>query len=242
MQAALLVPVGFTQPVWMGWLAEIGTQRRQPAKARGVIAAAKVDESFDERGLVERAKAGNREALGQLLARHGPRLYRAVLLPRLGSEARAADALSATYERAIERLHMYDWQPCGLYPWLRVVALRIALDMIRAGKHEVLFGPDDLHREIEASEASLREHGGPPDATVDPHDLQQVRRKVHEALSRINPRYAQAIRLRVLEDRPREQVAASMGVSTATFDVLLHRSMAALKKALGTHAPGRQEP
>jgi RNA polymerase sigma factor (sigma-70 family) len=242
MYAATVVSAGSLEPWGMGWLAEIGTARQQPAKVRTVSAAARGDESFDERGLVQRAKAGNRDALGQLLARHGPRLYRAVLLPRLGSEARARDALSATYERAIERLHMYEWQPCGLYPWLRVVALRIALDMIRASRHEVLFGVDDLHREIEASEASLREHGGPSEQAADQHDLEQARRRVNEALGRINPRYAQAIRLRVLEERSRELVAESMGVSTSTFDVLLHRSMAALKKALGTDAPGRQEP
>ena len=50
----------------------------------------------------------------------------------------------------------------------------------------------------------------------------------------MNPRYASAIRLRVLEERPREEVARELGVTVATFDVVLHRAMTALKKALGT--------
>jgi len=176
------------------------------------------------------------------LSHHGPKLYRCVLLPRLGSEARARDALSATYEKAIERLHLYEWQPCGIYPWLRVVALHIALDMIRASRREVLFQSEDLSREIEVAEASLQREQGTSgyDQVQEQHDLEHARRRVNDALERINPRYAEAIRLRVLQERPREEVAATMGVSAATFDVLLHRSLAALKKALGTDAPERQ--
>ena len=47
-----------------------------------------------------------------------------------------------------------------------------------------------------------------------------------------NPRYADAIRLRVLEERSRDEAAQTLGVSVATFDVVLHRAMAALRKAL----------
>ena len=162
----------------------------------------------------------------------------------MGSEARARDALSAVYEKAIERLHLYEWQPCGMYPWLRVVALRTALDMIRGGRREVLFKGEDLSREIEEAEAALQGEasGRWTDPVEERHELEAARRRVREALERINARYAEAIRLRVLEERPREEVAASMGVTPATFDVLLHRSMAALRKALGDEAPERREP
>ena len=52
------------------------------------------DEQLErERRLVERAHAGDRAAVGELLSTHGPALYRSVLLPRLGSDAAARDAL-----------------------------------------------------------------------------------------------------------------------------------------------------
>ena len=108
-----------------------------------------------DRVLVTKAQAGDRAALGELLHKHGAGLYRSVLLPRLGSEAAAKEALSETYA------------------------------------------------------------------------------KVEEALARINPRYSRAIRLRVLDERPRDEVAAELGVTPSTFDVLLHRAIASLKKALG---------
>ncbi len=105
-----------------------------------------------ERDLCDRAKRGDRAALGKILRTYGPVIFRAVLLPRLGSVAVAEDALSETYARVVERFDRYEWQDCGVYPWLRVVAMRIALDILRAKKRETLFEPDDLAREIDSAE------------------------------------------------------------------------------------------
>jgi RNA polymerase sigma-70 factor (ECF subfamily) len=189
-----------------------------------------------ERELCERAKAGDRQALGSLLRRYGPVLYRSVLLPRLGAEAPAQEALSATYERVLERFGQFEWQSCGVYPWLRVVALRIALDALRARRRETLFGPDDLEREIDASQRDLDSRGEAE--LCEKRDLAEARARVERALAAINPRYAQAIRLRVLEERSREEVAAVLGVTVSTFDVVLHRAMAALRKALPVGGEG----
>jgi RNA polymerase sigma-70 factor (ECF subfamily) len=180
-----------------------------------------------ERRLTERATSGDREALGTLLRRHGPRLYRSVLLPRLGSPALAEDALAQTYLRVVERIASYSWQGVGFYPWLRTVALHVAIDQLRRRKRESLFGPEELEREIDAAELGPRT----PDA-FEAHDLARARQQVAELLATIHPRYALAIRLRVLEDQSREAAALALGVSTATFDVVLHRALAALKKAL----------
>lgn len=230
--ATLTFPV--FAPTLPAWMRELQRPARQTSKVRPV--AQPVHDVSEEQQLVERAKAGDRKALGTLLSAHGPRLYRAVLLPRLGDEARARDALSATYERAINRLDQYEWQPCGIYPWLRVVAMRIALDMLRSGRREFLFDADDLNREIETAESALSDNPSSLEALEERQDMEAARAKLHDALERINPRYAEAIRLRVLEDRPREEVAKRMGVSPSTFDVLLHRSMAALKKAIGSRS------
>ena len=58
------------------------------------------------------------------------------------------------------------------------------------------------------------------------------RARVESLLSRIHPRYADAIRLRVLEERPRQEAALALGVAVGTFDVVLHRAMVALRKVL----------
>lgn len=182
-----------------------------------------------ERGLVERAHAGDRGAMGELLSMHGPALYRTVLLPRLGSEAAARDALSDVYARAVERVHQFRWQNVGFYPWLRVMAMRVAIDHLRARKRLLVWDAEDVEREADAAESST-----PVDEKLAQHrDRHAARARVEAALAGLNPRYARAIRLRVLEERPRDEVAREMGVTPATFDVVLHRAMQAVRKALG---------
>jgi len=192
-----------------------------------LVQARQSDDLEAERQLCERAKTGDRAALGAILRRHGPRLYRSVLLPRLGNTALAEEALSATYVKVVEHFGQFNWQSVGVYPWLRVVALRVALDQIRSRKRELLYEPADLEREIDAGVRDVRD----ADA-IERYDLLAARERVERLLGRINPRYAQAIRMRVLEERPREEAAQELGVSVGTFDVVLHRAMAALRKAL----------
>ncbi len=196
---------------------ELDALRRRRAEADAV-----------DRDLVSKAQGGDRDALGELLRKHGPGLYRSVLLPRLGNEASAKEALSETYAKVVVNIGKFVWQNVGFYPWLRTVALRVALDQIRARKRLVLFEEDDLARELDAAQTST-----PVEQQLsDQRDREAARAKVDEALARINPRYARVIRSRILEERPREEVAAELGVTPSTFDVLLHRATAALKKAL----------
>jgi RNA polymerase sigma factor (sigma-70 family) len=185
-----------------------------------------------ERRLVDRAHSGDMAAIGELLATHGPSLYRIVLLPRLGSEAAAEDALGEVYARVLKRFDRFTWQDVGVWPWLRVVALRVALDQLRARKRLVLWTEQDIEREIDAAETMT-----PADQELsERREREEARAKIEDALARINPRYARAIRLRVLEGNAREDVARELGVSPATFDVVLHRAMQAMRKALGVRA------
>jgi RNA polymerase sigma factor (sigma-70 family) len=214
-----------------------------PVTAEGHVRRAMTPEAADrraesdaeDRALVERAQTGERAALGALLQKHGPGLYRSVLLPRLGSESAAKEALAETYAKVVANIGKFTWQNVGFYPWVRTVALRVALDQLRARKRVVLFEEDDLARELDAAstEPTVEQQ------VSEQRDRDAARRKVEDALAKINPRYAHAIRLRVLEEQPREQVAAELGVTTATFDVLLHRAIASLKKAL--EGGGRDE-
>src|SRR5262249_12547816 len=105
---------------------------------------------------------------------------------------------------------------------------RVAIDMLRARKRMVLWEAEDVEREVDAAATTT-----PLDAALAARrDREAARKKAEDALARIHPRYAAVIRARVLEERPREGVARERGVTPATFDVLLHRAIAALKKAI----------
>jgi RNA polymerase sigma factor (sigma-70 family) len=216
-------------PVWSDW--------PHPTRPFAAILRRVTRETYDldvERAWVDRAKEGDRAALRSILERYGPILYRSVLLPRLGDDARARDALADTYARVVASIARYSWHPAGIYPWLRTIAFHVAIDQLRARKRETPFDVDDLHREADAR-ADVR---GTDVAYVEAEEASRARATVEAALGRINARYAQAIRLRVLEERPREEVAKTLGATPATFDVILHRAMAALRKVLSEGKPG----
>ena len=65
-------------------------ERASAARAsEEAIRAQRAETDAIDRELVAKAQAGDRTALGELLHKYGPGLYRSVLLPRLGSEAAA---------------------------------------------------------------------------------------------------------------------------------------------------------
>jgi len=184
-----------------------------------------------ERLAVVLAKQGDRTALGELLVAYGPTLYRSVLLPRLGSEAAAKDALAETYAKVVERIGQFTWQGVGLYPWVRTVALRVAIDMLRARTRVVLWDAEDV-----AAELDREQEVAPADQRLSAmRDEKAARDKVAAALLRIHPRYARAIQVRLLDEETREEAARILEVTPATFDVLLHRALSALRKDLAGH-------
>jgi RNA polymerase sigma-70 factor (ECF subfamily) len=210
-----------------------------PDRARPIAILRPVSRPWDldvERDHVDRAKTGDAAALRVLVERYGPILYRSLLLPRLGSEAAARDALADTYAKVVATIARFEWHPAGIYPWLRTIAFHVAIDQLRARKRETPFDADDLAREVDA-----RADGSGVDATyLQAEDAARAKAKIERAIEAIHPRYAEAIRLRVLQDLPREEVARRLGATPATFDVVLHRAMTALRKALadqGVRAP-----
>lgn len=220
----------FAARSWSRSAAEASEPRLGSSPPWNLARVASVDEAVElerERQLCERARAGDRDALASLLREHGPRLYRSVLLPRLGNVAAAEEALAQTYMKVVERIGQFTWQNVGFYPWLRMVGLHVALDQLRKHRRETLFEPSDLSTEIDRSP----HHELGPNA-LEQYDQQETRRQVESLLAELNPRYALAIRLRILEERSRESAALELGVSVGTLDVVLHRAMAALKKAL----------
>lgn len=217
----------------------VGSGARAVAILRGVAGAWDLDV---ERACVERAKGGDRQALRLLLERFGPILFRSVLLPRLGDEARAKDALADTYTRVVTSIARFEWHPAGIYPWLRTIAFHVAIDQLRARKRETPWEADALEREVDARASSQPGAAGALDLRyLEAEEAALARAKIEAALATIHPRYAKAIRLRVLEERPREEVAAALSATAATFDVILHRAMAAMRKALGATEGGAAE-
>ena len=188
------------------------------------------EEELDrQKELIERAQSGETEALWDLFAQYADVLYGRVILPRLGDPDGARDVLKETFLQAIRKIDTFRWKGVSIYGWLRRIAVHKVMDRHRKNGR--------FNRLVERLTAET-ETVGPTCRLADEQLIAAEERRlnqkrVHEALDKINPRYGKALRLRLLEERSREECAELMEVSMGTFDVLFFRSVKAFKKVFG---------
>jgi RNA polymerase sigma factor (sigma-70 family) len=184
----------------------------------------------EEKALVEAAQAGDVDAVRMLLDRVSRPLYSAVILPRVGIAADAEEILRETLLRAVDRLHTFHWTGAGFFPWLRQIAVHQVIDHVRRVQRR-----SRLEERIERQAADVMplHHAGAEEALIDQQERALSLKTMGAALDTLNDRYRQAITLRLLEERSREDCAAALGVTLGNFDVILHRALAALRKAYG---------
>lgn len=174
-----------------------------------------------ERAIVARLKSGDRSAAAQLFAWFGDRLYRQIILPRLPVRELAEDVLKDTFRLALERIAQYEPQDRSIFFWLRRIAINRAIDVHRARQRQ-------NHLE-EVAEPDRFMAAAPPEPDQ-PSDQHELRGQIEISLSRMNARYAEALRLRLLEDLDREECARRLNVTVGNFDVILHRACKAFRE------------
>lgn len=186
----------------------------------------------DEEALLLRAQKGDREAIAALFERHADALYGRVILPRIGVPAEAEDILRETFLTLLEKVDTITWRGIGLYAWLRRVAVNKIIDRARRRKREAPL-PDEPELLPPSTES------GADDAYLQAEEQKRNEERVRRTLGTLNPRYAEAIRLRLFEEQTREHCAERMGVTLGNFDVILHRALKAFEKAFSGEAPER---
>lgn len=179
----------------------------------------------DERAVIERAARGDRRAFEKIYRAYAPILYGYVLVPMLGDHDDAHDCLRNTFLSAHKHLANFNWQPSGIYPWLKTMAKNKARDLLRAsGRRQRLRGAFGEYLE----DASDTVAHNPAE-----EELQRagLRARIDRVLDTLNPRYAAVLRMRLLEDRDRSACADALGVKVGTLDVLLYRACKSFRKA-----------
>ncbi len=190
-------------------------------------------------GLARRAASGDRAALRELYRRTADRLFREVLVPVLGARAACEDALKETFVSVLE--HPERLAAGEVFPYLATIARNKALDRRRRQATEGRF-QEALAAELARAEATL----------PDPESLAQAaqaralaQKRVEQVLAQMNPRYALALKLRLLDELSRDACAAQLGITVGTFDVLLFRACKQFRgldvETQGPQAEGRDE-
>ena len=182
-----------------------------------------------QRELVERAKRGDDKALWELFAGFSDVLYGRVLLPRLGDADAARDVLKETFLQAMKKIDTFQWKGVSIYGWVRRIAIHKAMDHHRkTGRFQRM--TERLSAEVETTS---RVDKLADEQLIAAEERRTNKKKVHDALEQLNPRYRRALTLRLLEERPRKECAELLEVSLGTFDVLFYRSVKAFKKVFG---------
>ena len=174
-----------------------------------------------ERELVERARAGNRDAFDSLVRSRIDAVYR-TSRAILGDRADAADAAQETFVSAwCHRDALRD--PDSFDAWLGRINLNACRAQLRRrGRRLVreirLLDPDD-DREPAATDRALDDRTADADA-------------FDRAFARLSVDDRAVLVLHHLQERPMAEIAAVLGAPAGTVKSRLHRARAALESAL----------
>ena len=172
--------------------------------------------------MILQLQQGDRAAFATLYGWYGDLLYRQAILPRLPIPELAEDCLRETFRTALEKIDTFRLENRSIFFWLRRIAVNKAIDIHRRHRRD-----ERLADQVQAEDAAI---GAAPDRPDRGLEVEDTRRMVESSLSNLNARYAKALRMRLIEDRTREECAADLGVSVGNFDVILHRAAKAFRK------------
>ena len=206
--------------------------------------------SAESADLIERARAGDREALNALLARHRDRLRRMVemrLDTRLQARLDASDVVQEAYVDVAERLEEYLRDPkLPLFLWLRLV---VGERLMRLHRHHLGTQMRDAGRVVSlyrgalpaASSAALAaqllgRHTSPTQAVVRAERILRVQ----EALNTLDPLDREILSLRHFEELTAAEAAQVFGIEESAAAKRYIRALKRLKEILAAK-PGGQE-
>jgi RNA polymerase sigma-70 factor, ECF subfamily len=177
----------------------------------------------EEQLLIERARAGDGEAFGRIYDAFKTPIYRTVISPRVRDVSAAEEILQDTFLLAIEKLGDFSWQGRSIFFWLRMIAINKI--------HEWVSG-QTRSASVDSSVLDYQpDNSYQPESQVLLEDYQaDLQKKTELILEEINERYREAIRLRLIGKKTREECAAALGITVETFDVVFFRACKAFKK------------
>jgi RNA polymerase sigma factor (sigma-70 family) len=174
--------------------------------------------------VIARLQQGDRTAFATLYGWYGDLVYRQVILPRLPIPELAEDCLRETFRTALEKIETFRLENRSIFFWLRRIAVNKAIDIHRLHRRDERLGE---RLETEAGEQPAGSGTERPDRNL---EVEELKRMVDASLGNLNTRYAKALRMRLLEERTREECADELGVTVGNFDVILHRAAKAFRK------------
>ena len=206
--------------------------------------------------LLQRAKAGDRGAYGQIVVLYQDRLYNAVVR-LVGDREEARELTQEAFTRGLMKLDSFrgDASP---YTWLFRIAVNLAISQLRKVQRPSVFSPDRSSMngngrysggggggDDQASgliDRVAQQHGGAGDLAP-PERVEQRERDetVLAALGRLDAEYRAVLVMRDIEGFDYQQMADVLGLPLGTLKSRLFRARLALRDELKAYMKGNAE-
>ena len=178
----------------------------------------------EEQKVIALAQGGDRTAATQIYNWYGTKIYRQIILSRLPDVDRAEEVLWDTFRIVFEKIQQFKSSDRSIFFWIRRIAINLVIECYRKQVKqskiaEAILAKDALDSVMSAPEPS-------PEQGLHNRDARAL---IEKSLEKINPRYAKALRLRLLDDCSREECAKEFNISVGNFDVLFHRACKAFR-------------
>lgn len=204
-----------------------GTPLNNAASPASKREARRADADVD-RGLIDRAKLGERDAFRQLVERHQRRAH-AVALALVRDESDAREIVQEAFLRVHKGLPTFQ-HGSSFFTWLYRIVANLAIDTIRKpGRAAEDLEPPESFDDASLPFASRSEHSDPLDVV----HRRQLEERIGLALAALPPYHRGVILMRELEGMSYEEMADAMGVSKGTIMSRLYHARQKLQRALG---------
>jgi RNA polymerase sigma-70 factor, ECF subfamily len=173
------------------------------------------------REVVERAQAGDRDALEELYLIHFDRIY-SYLHMSVGNRADAEDLTTQTFLRMIESIGRFRWQSAPFSAWLFRIAHNLAMDHFRASRR---WQPEEDVPEPPGSEVRSAEEEAM-------HSI--GRQSMLEMIESLSNEQQQVLTLKFVFNFSNAEVATILGKTEGAVKSLQHRALVSLQKQVAT--------
>jgi RNA polymerase sigma-70 factor (ECF subfamily) len=188
---------------------------------------AALTESHKEQLLVERVRAKDQQAFGELVERYQKSLYN-VIFGVVGDVERTEDVLQETFLRAYRFIERYD-ASFRFSTWLFRIGVNLGISSIRRRRLEFdVFSPAGI-----AHHGLLRQSTS--DSPVDELLRVEQGERVMEAIGDLSERYRTILTMRFAEGMSCRDIGQQIGISANSVSIVLHRCKLKLREFLKTH-------
>jgi RNA polymerase sigma-70 factor (ECF subfamily) len=173
------------------------------------------------RALVDRAQAGDREALEELYLLHFDRIY-SYLHMSVGNRHDAEDLTTQTFLKMLESIKRFRWQSAPFSAWLFRIAHNLAMDHFRARRR---WQPEE----------EVPEPAGEEEPSAELQAMQAIgRESMLDLIENLSPEQQQVLTLKFVFNFPNGDVATILGKTEGAVKSLQHRALVSLQKQIAS--------